>query len=354
MWKTGTMAEEKHSSIRRALEKNIRDGRYFERIPPVRALAREFGVSLQTMTKALRPLKQSGLLLPGPGGTRIAPTIPYRFPTGVVMLVVPSQPDCPLEQDPLLTTLRGEMARDGITPVLVVVSDLEIYRRKLFWEARQCDGYIFLYQSFYRALRHFAFDGLPCLVGNRLDSDAGVHWVDFDWKKNLFDLVRLLLERGFRKIAYLTRQLGLAAHFHYETWQDVCESYALFNYTPDKSDFMSTPEARLERFTASPNGCPEALLFHNLPLCLIQAALAAPVWRDVTVVQANHCIGSPGEHRRILVYQQNRYDLLAKEMWKIFKSIADGSAGPPRGHLLKGVPVTIAPFPRDGNDEERL
>ena len=336
------MAAEKHSFIRRALEKNIRDGQYFERIPPVRALAREFGVSLQTMTKALRPLVQSGLLLPGPGGTRIARSIPYRFPIGVVTLVLPGQPECALEQDPLITTLREEMTRDDITPVLLVLPSAEIYQKQLFWEARQTDGYLFLYQSFFPALQHFDLRGIPCLAGNRLDNgDSGVHWIDFDWRKQIFDLVRLLLDRGFRRIAYLTLQLSAAAKFHYETWLDVCESYGIGNYTPEESDFALAPEERLKRFAASAAGRPEALIFFNLAPALLRHKLAERVWHGVTLVTDRRFEESVPEYAKQLHYSASPYRKLAKEMWRLFKSIADGTAGPPRGHWVQSDPMRL-------------
>ena len=335
------MAEEKHSFIRRALEKKIRAGQYFERIPPVRALAREFQVSLQTMTKALRPLKQSGLLVAGPDGTRIARGIPYRFPAGVVTLVLPEQPDYAFGQDPLLAALRDEMKSDGITPVQMIVPDVELYRKQLFWESRQTDGYLFLYQSFYPALQHFNLSGIPYLAGNRLNHDNNVHWIDFDWKKQIFDLVKLLRGRGCQRIAYLTRKLTGAAQFHHETWQDVCESYNLCNYTPEASDFTLSPEERLKRFAASPDGRPDVLLTFNLPPAMLRETLAAPAWRGVILAADDRFRDCRVGSCKILCYPANPYEKLAKEMWKLFKMIADGTAGPPRGHWVQGEPMRL-------------
>ena len=78
------MPKLKHPNITLRLETAVRAGKYGNYLPPVRTLAGEFGVALQTMHKALQPLRENGLCSPGPGGTRINIAVPRRYNIGVV------------------------------------------------------------------------------------------------------------------------------------------------------------------------------------------------------------------------------------------------------------------------------
>ena len=248
------MPENKHASISADLEKAIRSGKYFERLPPVRILARDYGVSLQTMSKALKPLQNSGLICSAPGGTCIMENIPHTRNTGVVTVFMlnDSTPRLDLSRDPLLQTLREEAAKDDISLVVMLVNSQEIYRKTAFWESRHSDGYLFLYSSFYPMIsRYLNVVGVPYVVGNWLPGNIHAHWVDFDGKKRLFDLVKLLLDRGYRKIAYMQKiNFDFGIDFHCEMWQDICSSYGIHNYTPDAGFFAGDPLDNLERFAA--------------------------------------------------------------------------------------------------------
>lgn len=333
------MAEEKHSSIRRTLEKNIRQGNYYKCLPSIRVLAREFDVSLQTMSKALRPLKQSGLLTTCPAGTIINGNIPYQFPNKSVTLVVNGQFNGSFAEDPLLSTLRDEMQRDNITPHLLQRADLENTAAAPNENMLKSDGYLFLYQSYSMASVLPDLNRVPFLVGNRLTGDPGVHWIDFDWKKQLFDLVKILLDRGYKKIAYIAN--SQIADFHYEAWLDVCASYNIFNYTAHADDFRIPLGKRLEKIALSAAGKPEILLLMNVSPESLQKELSADLWNGTVIVVDKLRSIYPIKNCSYLRYSSSTYEKLGKAMWQLFKSIANHSAGPPRGHWVQGEPMHL-------------
>lgn len=337
------MPENKHAQISIDLEQAVRSGQYFERIPPVRILAAQYGVSLQTMTKALKPLQRSGLLVSGPGGTRIMENIPYKLNSGIVTIFMldDTLPEKPLGEDPLLQSLRAEAAREGVTLVTMWVSDENIFHKQSFWQSRQTDGYIFIYSSFYPLIsKQLQISGVPYLAANWMPESFNVHWIDWDWKKELFELVKQLKERNYSKIAYLPHiHWKFGEEFHYDMWQDVCSSYDLYNYLPDESFFGSEPLQQLERIAADPAGAPEVILPFNIPEKNLLAKL------DELKLDCRIYMSSNGSEKlkdpRLFYHSTNDYDKLGKEIWKLFRQISSGKAGKPRGHWVGNKTIKI-------------
>ena len=106
------MPKVKHPNITLRLETAIRAGQYGKYLPPVRTLAGEFGVALQTMHKALRPLRENGLLSPGPGGTRVNMAVPRRDNIGVVTAFLLADKNHPVEIQPDVLKPTGAGAAD--------------------------------------------------------------------------------------------------------------------------------------------------------------------------------------------------------------------------------------------------
>ena len=323
------MAENKHFEISNILEKSIRSGKYFERIPPVRVLAREFKVSLQTMSKALKTLQNAGLIISGPGGTRIVEKIPYSFSGGVVSVFMPADKKAfiRLENDDLWLTLQEEADKDKVTLVAMQASDEEIFSKQKFWESRHSDGFIFLYSSFYPiAGVHLRIADIPFVAGNWLPPEFKAHWVDFDWKKRLFELVRLLQEKGFSRIAYLPNlHWKFGVDYHFDMWRDVCDSYGIVNYSPRPRSFGGNFKSAFERILQSRNDVPEVLLMTNIDpeelSCMLDEfqyhgkVLVSDTYRDL-------CHDS-----RLIFYNSYDYRQLGKKIWQVFKQVANGSVG---------------------------
>ena len=327
------MPEVKHLAIGNRLENAIRAGKHSDKLPPVRQLSADFGVALQTMTKALKPLVEKGLLDPGPGGTRIVSSMPRRAGIGVVtVFMLGEQPLTDPARDPLLTTLRSEAERDGVTLVLMWVDGDEIFTKPDFWKAGQTDGYIFLYSSFYSVLtRHLNVNGIPFVVANWLPEGANVHWIDFDWRRQLFDLVKQLLDHDYRHIAYLPMiRWQMGAPFHEDLWRDICDYYGIHNYSPGLDCFGSDPLAVMERWHVGEPVFPEVIIPNN--------TLLPPLMKRLDEIGvATKMVGHHDmidAHPRMLFWRNNDYTTLGREVWKVFRQLCDGTAGVPHPHLI--------------------
>ena len=333
------MAENKHSDISKALEKAIRSGKYFERIPPVRTLAQEFHVSLQTMSKALKTLQNAGLLISGPGGTRIVEKIPYNFSGGVVTVF--SFSEYILQTDPLWLSLQEEAAKDDTTLVAMLASSRDIFLKQSFWESLRSDGCIFLYSSFYPiAGIHLHTRGIPFVSGNWLPTEFATHFVDFDWKKRLFELVEILCGYSYTKIAYLPNlNWKFGCDFHFDMWKDVCSSYNIVNYTPGPRSFGVNFHANLERILRSKHGTPEIIIMANVDITNLIRQLDDFNYNGkilLAEVYRQH-INDP----RFIFYSGYDYKKLGKKIWQVFKQIASGKATNCYEHLVSADEVLL-------------
>jgi len=323
------MAENKHSEISKALEKAIRSGKYFERVPPVRTLAQEFNVSLQTMTKALKSLQNAGLIVSGPGGTRIIEKIPYSFSGGVVSVFMPFGKKTldGLENDDLWLALQEEANKDKVTLVAMQASNDEIFSKQKFWKAHHSDGFIFLYSSFYPVAGvHLRIADIPFVAGNWLPPEFKTHWVDFDWKKHLFELVRILQQKGFSRIAYLPNlHWKFGVDFHFDMWRDICESYGIVNYSPRHRSFGGDFRNVLARILRSRRDVPEVLIMTNVdPYVLSDMLDEFQYHGKVLVSEAYRDIC---HDPRLIFYNSYDYRQLGRKIWQVFRQVANGSVG---------------------------
>lgn len=314
------MPKVKHPEITLQLERSVRSGKYGNFLPPVRSLAREFGVALQTMHKALRPLRDSGLLAPGPGGTRNCGVTPRRDNIGVVtafMLNGKNDSADPM-RDPLLVSLREEAERDGVSLVTMQAENSVIFRRTRFWEGRATDGYIFLYSSFYPVLsRHLNVSGTPFVVGNWLPDEVAAPWADFDWRRQLFDLVRQLREHGVKRIGYLPEvNWDFGVPFHEDLWHDVCDFYHLTNELPREALQWNLPEA-VKWYMKQPGGLPDVLL----PMKDVPEKALELLDRNGAPCRVLTSSARNLSHPRLLRWNNNDYTVLGKELWKLFRQV---------------------------------
>ena len=314
------MPKVKHPEITLQLERAVRSGQYGNYLPPVRTLAGEFNVALQTMHKALRPLRDSGLLAPGPGGTRINAAGPRRNNIGVVtafMLASKTYPVDPM-RDPLLVSLREEAERDGVSLVTMQADASVIFRRTRFWEGRGTDGYIFLYSSFYPVLsRHLHVSGTPFVVGNWLPDEVAAPWADFDWRKQLFELVRQLREHGVKRIGYLPEvNWEFGVPFHEDLWHDVCDAYGLAAELPREALQWNLLEA-VKWYLKQPGGLPDVLLpMKDVPEKALELLEHSGAPCRVLTSSARNL-----SHPCLLRWNNNDYTVLGKELWKLFRQV---------------------------------
>ena len=143
------MPDVKYIELSEQLERELRLGHFGEWLPNVRDLSRQFGVAKATMSRALRPLAERGLIAPSPGGTRITELARKREGVRVVVVVV-DEDDTSIRQDELLQTLRRAAQEDNTELVFLSTTGQAIFRQFKFWDASFCDGFIFVYSTIYQ------------------------------------------------------------------------------------------------------------------------------------------------------------------------------------------------------------
>ncbi len=194
------MPDAKHIDIAKALEKDILSGRYTDRIPSVLALAGEYGVARQTITKALRPLISRRLLLPSPRGTRINPEHGNRPCTGIVGIYCLEA--AAFSGDPMVSALADIIVADGMEPLFMSNTRASLIHNRNFWASNFVDGYVFVYCSFNRAFTDELKElGVPFVVANRIPDDFGASWVDWDLAEVFDTILGELVAGGAHDVA---------------------------------------------------------------------------------------------------------------------------------------------------------
>ncbi len=113
------MSSAKYPALTANLELKIRQGGYREKIPTTRGMAAEFGVSRQTVTNALRPLIEKGLLISGRrNGVKINAK---QLDRGLIGIVARGELDI-LNVNPTFKPLQKRMSADGFESVMLGVS----------------------------------------------------------------------------------------------------------------------------------------------------------------------------------------------------------------------------------------
>ena len=326
----------KHPGITLELERLIRAGRYGRYLPPVRRLAQEFQVSLQTMVTALRPLHERGLILPGPGGTRVLVSSRPEALNVVTAFMLSERDGRVLTEptrDPLLLTLQEEASKDGVSLVTMVADRAAIFQRARFWEGRGTDGYIFLYSSFYPTIRrHLSVSGVPYVVGNWLPEEILVPWADFDWSAQLIQIARQLSSHGLKRLLYLPEvnwDFGLP--YHLDLWSKVCGRFGLANHaTPER--MKMTPARALRSWRQEGLPPPDAFILHRGVDAEFLAMLDEAGWRSRVVSYAPGFRGHP----RVLCIGANDYPRLGRELWKLMRLASQNPESPPAPRLIVG------------------
>ncbi|MBP1582575.1 MAG: LacI family DNA-binding transcriptional regulator, partial [Victivallales bacterium] len=171
---------------------------YYDQLPPLRDLAKEYGVSLRTVQNAVELLCQRTLVISdSTRGIRI-----LRHPANKVICVF-----CNFRKgnsnDELIRTLRERIEADGYEVVFVdVPAKVCTDPSSAFWRYGWADGYISLNGTtdylIDRCLKSFQMN---VLAANRADRETPVSCVDFDHVLLLRQLVGELVRRGYRHIA---------------------------------------------------------------------------------------------------------------------------------------------------------
>ncbi len=193
------MSSSRYPSLAAVLEKRIAHGIYRDKLPTVRNLAAEFQVSKQTVTLALRPLIQSGLLKSdGRRGIRIAS---QETSSGIIAIVGKGDLSI-LETDRRLKELQAQINRDGFESILIGVTDWISSRNLCKLLGNHFSGIIFTNSTLsYEIAEYLDGAGIPFVSCNRLPVYPRINYVETNWAGTIRQIVRDFAGRGLRKMA---------------------------------------------------------------------------------------------------------------------------------------------------------
>lgn len=199
-----TMFEAKYTDVMEKLRFDIRNGRFGGRnvrLPSFRELAKEYDVSLVTISKSMNHLHRENVVdIQGTRGAFVKEAViarPRSNDIAVIHKVIGDQ-----------TGLRAidmleSYARERKMGMLALKASESMQFLPDLLANLNADGFIFMHSSLTeetaRALYHAK---IPFVSFNRLDFDC-VSWVDYDNDGGMVDALTFLLENGCRRIAHL-------------------------------------------------------------------------------------------------------------------------------------------------------
>lgn len=324
---TYNMNEVKYKKIALELEKNIKNNIYSKKLPPVRSLLTEFNVANPTMNKALKILMQKGLIIPsGPRGNIISKKNIIRAKTNIVSIFCgANSPD--FQNDPLLKELKFKIEADGYKPLFMNVPDPNVFDDENFWSSNWVDGYIFAYSTIKKELAYKLHNkSVPFVVANRLPSECGGHWVEFNLKKTLHTLVKASIEAGRKQIMLAYSGINLPSYVAYikQIWNEILKEYSrecsgdLIYFSGNDSQQNSLECA--SKFAESPAN---SLILIGISPSIVESELAAMGRQnneDYSLAYRSHQVDASVENSSYVLMP---YKTLAVETWNLFKRVIE-------------------------------
>jgi DNA-binding LacI/PurR family transcriptional regulator len=319
------MNETKHILLTRQIEKNIKEQRYLDRLPPARKLSEIFNVSTRTVNKSLKPLIRRGLIIPdGTRGILVNRAKNVRKSTGIVGVFYCGQDTLPAKS-PLINRLKAVINRDGCNMLLMSMLEEEIYHDIDFWKTNWLDGYIFLYGSFdYALAADMKKHGIPFVSANRTSQEYGIHFVDFDNAGSLQQAVEYLMSQGHRKIAVDFRNFKMKGYEDYihQEWSKLTKRYGIYRreyyHCGETEDDASVIQNA--RYFLGLEDIPTAVILWHPSAAIFaaefkKAGVRAP--QDTAFIE--HNIGCNVDHK--YPYINSDYGLLAEAIWNLFGKV---------------------------------
>ena len=214
----------KYSQIAIELLRRIRSGVYTGKLPPMRELAAEFGIAIQTMFNAVQLLVQKELLIPcGSGGMLIDRS---KLPCGLVAIAFYDSMPSPGTSFKMLTEM---MSHDGYTPVFLgVPRKQQAFVAKRLFKA-DIAGVMFMFSTinpeFCEVLNN---QKIPFVSANIMAGVKNVNFVEKNTFACMEQLVKQLYEKGYRKIA-INLVSPLEGYLRYSScqWRKILKKYDL-------------------------------------------------------------------------------------------------------------------------------
>ena len=193
------MSNSRFPSLAAILEKRIANAVYCDKLPTVRELAAEFQVSKQTVTLALRPLIQKGILkADGRRGIRITSG---EKTSGIIAIVGKGDMSI-LETDEKLKELKEQISKDGFESILIGVTDRISSRNLCKLLGNHFSGIIFTNSTLsYEIAEYLDNEKIPFVSCNRLPVYPHINYVEINWAGTMRQIAADFFARGYRKMA---------------------------------------------------------------------------------------------------------------------------------------------------------
>ncbi len=189
------MSAAKFPSLSATLEARIRQGIYRDKIPTTLKLASEFAVSRQTVTNALRPLIDKGMLIAaGRRGVRIG----HRHKAhGLIGIVATVELDV-LNTDQTLIQLRRQINNDGFESVILSISSLTKHNNICRLLSENFTGLIFTNSSLTIEIAEYLENlKIPFISCNRLPIYSRLNFVEHDWASAIRKSSNEFAQKGY-------------------------------------------------------------------------------------------------------------------------------------------------------------
>lgn len=191
------MSAAKYPNLTVTLETKIRQGAYRDKIPTTRKLASEFAVSRQTVTNALRPLINKGMLIAaGRHGVRVS----HRHqPHGMIGIVAVGELS-KLNNALILSRLQQQINSDGFESVILSISSLTTYKNICNLLSESFAGIIFTYSSLTMEIAEYLENKkIPFISCNRLPVYSHLNFVEHDWPNAIRKISGEFAQKGYLK-----------------------------------------------------------------------------------------------------------------------------------------------------------
>ncbi len=196
------MFEAKYTSVLERLRFDIRNGRFGGRnykLPSFRELAREYNVSLVTMSKSMNCLHQENVIdICGTRGAFIKEHVEVRHKSNDIAVIHEFIGDESGAR--AIEMIEKQVQKHGMGTLALKATGGSQYLPKLYTNLN-ADGFIFIHSTLTVDTADALYNArIPFVSLNRLDSEI-ISWVDFDNEGGTADALDFLLKSGCRKIA---------------------------------------------------------------------------------------------------------------------------------------------------------
>ncbi len=222
--------ETKHTWITAELERQIAAGHYHKRLPPLRSLMKEYNVSLQTISKAIRPLTMSGMISPGPRGSIINYTGTVRERHYAWGILCSGSTEITEVSYEFFQMVRQALARDNHNITFLDGSNKRLQQDTEFWEKQPIDGLVFGYGTLTSELAWAVRRAGIVGVARHHAGNLPVHVVEYDTFGAIDFVLGQIIEKGYRRIA-LQFAAPLEGYQDYANgnWDHLCDKYGIAN-----------------------------------------------------------------------------------------------------------------------------